>query len=149
MPGVLLSRVSGALPDGIERLCDQSRIEGHHHITRLIADWNAGTLRFTGDHEMLLAAHSSGTLAGVGGITNDPHVPDTLRMRRFYVAPAWRGHGIARQLAETIIETAPRDREIVAHAPPTAIAFWTAMGFRPCTSAHHNMRLPRHDLQRP
>jgi len=51
-----------------------------------------------------LAAYMTGVLAGIGGLTLDPGLPDALRMRRFYVHPAFRRHGIGRGLAVALLQ---------------------------------------------
>jgi GNAT superfamily N-acetyltransferase len=72
-----------------------------------------------------------GALAGVGGITADFVDPAGLRMRRFYVRPAYRRLGVARALATRVIETAlPLGRPIVLYTETDAgAAFWETMGF--------------------
>jgi GNAT superfamily N-acetyltransferase len=54
-------------------------------------------------------AHSTqreGVLAAIGGITIDPIVPDALRMRRFYVRPAFRRTGIRGEIAQALLKSA-------------------------------------------
>ena len=62
-----------ALPDGFERLRDESVAEGYGHLERLETDWMAGTNRFGEPGEALFAAFAGGELVGLGGITRDPH----------------------------------------------------------------------------
>jgi GNAT superfamily N-acetyltransferase len=40
----------------------------------------------------------------MGGITVDPIVPEALRMRRFYVRPAFRRTGIGREIGLALLE---------------------------------------------
>jgi GNAT superfamily N-acetyltransferase len=63
-------------------------------------------MRFDRPGEALLTAYSAGVLAAIGGITIDPIVPDALRMRRFYVRPAFRRTGIGREIALALLEGA-------------------------------------------
>jgi hypothetical protein len=72
----------------------EARAEGHQFLDRLASDWASGAMRFDRPGEALLAAYSEGVLAAIGGITIDPIVPDALRMRRFYVRPAFRRAGL-------------------------------------------------------
>ena len=50
-------------------------------------------MRFDGNGEALLAAHVTGVLAGIGGLTNEPILPGALRVLRFYVRPLFRRAG--------------------------------------------------------
>lgn len=84
-------------------------------------------------------------LAGVGGLTLDPVVPGALRMRRFYVHPAFRRYGVGRKLAMALLErpgTASR-RVAVNAGIAGAPAFWEALGFaaEPCCG-HTHVRRP-------
>lgn len=134
------------LPCGFEALRDEARSEGHTHMDRLAADWCSGVNRFDGDGEALLAAFVSGELVGVGGLTRNPADTTALRMRRFYVRIAYRRHGIARCLAEALMERACRgtDRLVLNAETELAAAFWEAMGFvREHGNDHtHVRRLP-------
>jgi GNAT superfamily N-acetyltransferase len=82
--------------------------------------------------EGLLAAYSAGVLAAIGGITIDPMVPDALRMRRFYVRPAFRRTGIGREIALALLEGAlQRVRVVTLNAAEKSVPFWEALGFEP------------------
>lgn len=87
----------------------------------------------------------AGVLAGVGGLTLDPVVPGALRMRRFYVHPAFRRHGIGRRLAVALLErpgTAGR-RVTVNAGTAEAPAFWAALGFvAERRDGHSHVRTP-------
>ncbi len=85
-------------------------------------------------------------LAGVGGLTLDPVVPGALRMRRFYVHPAFRRYGIGRRLAVALLErpgTAGR-RVTVNAGTAGAPVFWEALGFvAEQRDRHTHVRVPR------
>jgi GNAT superfamily N-acetyltransferase len=82
--------------------------------------------------EALLAAYSEGVLAAIGSITTDPIVPDALRMRRFYVRPAFRRAGIGREIALALLEGAlQRVRVVTLNAAVESVPFWEALGFVP------------------
>lgn len=125
--------VAGALPAGFPALRAEARREGFRFLDRLASEWEAGTARFDRSGEVLLAASMGDVLAGVGGLTLDPVVPDALRMRRFYVHPAFRRYGVGRRLAVALLErpgTAGR-RVTVNAGTAGAPAFWEALGFVP------------------
>jgi GNAT superfamily N-acetyltransferase len=89
-------------------------------------------MRFDRPGEALLAAYSEGVLAAIGGITIDPIVPDALRMRRFYVRPAFRRTGIGREIAHALLERAFRTSRVVTlNAAVDSVPFWENLGFAP------------------
>jgi GNAT superfamily N-acetyltransferase len=89
-------------------------------------------MRFDRPGEALLTAYSAGVLAAIGGITIDPIVPDALRMRRFYVRPAFRRTGIGREIALALLEGAlQRVRVVTLNAAEKSVPFWEALGFVP------------------
>ena len=61
----------------------------------------------------------------------DPVVPGALRMRRFYVHPAFRRHGIGRRLAVALLKRpGTAGRSVTVNAGTIgAPVFWEALGF--------------------
>jgi len=106
-------------------------------VERLAVDWEAGRTRFDRPGEALLAARLNGGLAGIGGLTIEPVVPGALRMRRFYVRPAFRRIGVGRQSVTALLAGLDGDRTITVNAPPASIAFWEALGFNPDPRDEH------------
>jgi GNAT superfamily N-acetyltransferase len=92
-----------------------------------------GRTRFDVEGEALLVVEADGVLAGIGGLTVDPTIPDALRMRRFYVQPSCRRQGIARAIASDLIRRyAGQGKGITVNAATTmASGFWEALGFEP------------------
>jgi GNAT superfamily N-acetyltransferase len=68
-------------------------------------------------------------LAGIGGLTIDPVIPAVLRMRRFYVRPAFRRRGVGRRLAAALLARAG-GRAITVNACPESFPFLGVSGFR-------------------
>jgi GNAT superfamily N-acetyltransferase len=132
MAEVQLARVT-ALPKQFEALRIEAASEGFNHIETLWAQWQDGSKRFERPGEMLAAAYVDDVLAGIGGVTEDFIDKTALRMRRFYVRPAFRRSGVGRALARFVLEaTLPLNRPIVLFAESAqAGAFWQAMGFVP------------------
>jgi GNAT superfamily N-acetyltransferase len=125
-----LERVLTELPAGFDVLRAEARAEGYRHVDRLADEWRAGTMRFDGEGEALIAAHLGGDLAGLGGLTIDPSQPGALRMRRFYVRAAFRRNGIGRALAENLLVRARRfGGKVTVNAGAGSEPFWRSLGF--------------------
>lgn len=125
-----IERATTALPAGFASLCEEAQAGGHSHLQRLAADWMAGAARFDRAGEALLAARVDGVLAGIAGMTHDPVESGALRLRRFYVALAFRRQGIGRVLAETLLtQREAAGRAVLLNAAPGSVAFWASLGF--------------------
>jgi GNAT superfamily N-acetyltransferase len=88
-------------------------------------------MRFDRPGEGLLTAYSAGVRAAIGGITIDPIVPDALRMRRFYVRPAFRRTGIEGQIAQALLKRAGNAPVVTVNAAVKSVPFWETLGFVP------------------
>jgi GNAT superfamily N-acetyltransferase len=133
-----LQPVIEELPAGFDALRAEARAEGYRFVDRLATDWMSGTIRFDREGEALLAARVTDVLAGIGGLTIEPVVPDALRMRRFYVRLAYRRSGIGRKLATALLERARGvPRLVTVNAAPASIAFWESLGFVPDSRDGH------------
>jgi GNAT superfamily N-acetyltransferase len=120
------------LPAGFDALRAEARAEGYSFIERLAADWEAHNMRFEHPGEALLAAHVTGELAGIGGLTIEPVLPGALRMRRFYIRPPFRRLGIGRKLATALLERVRSTSLLVTvNAAPASVSFWESLGFAP------------------
>ena len=120
------------LPAGFDALREEARAEGLLFVERLAADWAARRMRFDQKGEALLAAHVTGVLAGIGGLTIEPVLPDALRIRRFYVRQLFRRAGIGRKLAMALLERARTAGLLVTvNAAPASVSFWESLGFAP------------------
>ncbi len=126
---IQIERVINTLPAGFETLRAEARREGHTMIETLAAGWTAGILRFDRPGEALFAARVGATLAGIGGLTQEPAIPGALRMRRFYVRAAYRRSGVGRALVGELLRRTARP--ITANAASGSEAFWEAFGFTP------------------
>ena len=131
-PPAVLQFVIENLPAGLDALRTDARTEGYLFIERLVADWEGRRIRFDRKGEVLLAAHVKGVLAGIGGLTVEPVLPDALRMRRFYIRPSYRRSGVGRKLAIALLEQArSSSRLVTVNAAPASFPFWEAVGFAP------------------
>jgi GNAT superfamily N-acetyltransferase len=141
-----LKPVLDALPAGFDVLRAEALAEGFRQVERLAADWDAGRIRFDRDGEALLAARLNGVLVGIGGLTIEPVVAGALRMRRFYVRPAFRRIGVGRQLVTALLAGLDDDRSITVNAAPASIAFWESVGFNPDPRDGHTHVLSRESI---
>jgi GNAT superfamily N-acetyltransferase len=124
-----IEKAGAELPAGFHALCEAANGEGYRHLDRLTADWRAG-FRLDRDGEALYAVRVGGELVGIGGLTVDPVIPGTLRMRRFYVRASYRRHGIGHLLAERLLARArPLRQRITVNAAPGSERFWEVLGF--------------------
>ena len=125
---IRLKRVIDTLPKDFEALRKEAELDGHRMLDTLASEWADGVTRFDRPGEALLAAYADGVLAGMGGLTLEPALCGALRMRRFYVRIAYRRRGVARVLAEALLEKAGR-RVITANAAAGSEAFWETLDF--------------------
>jgi MazG family protein len=131
-PYVRIEQVLDELPAGVERLAAEALAEGYGNIDRLATEWHTGEMRFAGEGEALFAALADEAVIGIGGVTLEPVLPGALRMRRFYVAAGFRRRGIARRLAQALLDQAQADgRWITVNAATGSEAFWRSLGFLP------------------
>ncbi|MEO1015482.1 MAG: GNAT family N-acetyltransferase [Pseudomonadota bacterium] len=130
-------RIEGGLPVGFDALCDAASAEGVRNMTMLREAWASGSERFNGGGAALFGAWAGDVLIGVGGTTPETRLETpAMRMRRFYVLPAYRGGGAGRGLAKAAIRHgfAVADTLTVnAQASASAGPFWEAMGFETTT----------------
>ena len=107
--------------------------EGHGMVSRLMTDWRSGVNRFDHPGEVVLVAVTPAGIVGVCGLNQDPFVSDPRvgRLRRLYVASAWRRNGIASALVGQLLERAGLwfDAIHVRTYDPGAIAFYRSLGF--------------------
>jgi GNAT superfamily N-acetyltransferase len=135
-------------PIGFGLLRAEAEAEGFNHMGRLADGWEDRTQRFGLEGEALFAALLDDRLAGVGGVTHDPVLPPTLalRVRRLYVRPEARRHGVGRALLRRITQHGLRHAPVLlANAAPCAAAFFEACGFTAVREPGFTHRLTRED----
>jgi len=98
------------LPDDIQVLAELAHNEGFRFIQRLVEDFLSGENRFDADGEALFEVRFIDRLVAIGGLNIDPYSPSgcTGRVRRCYVHPDHRSHGIGQLLLRTIEEHAAK-----------------------------------------
>lgn len=124
-----------ALPPDFPALREVAFAEGWRLLRVLEEDWASGALRFNAPGEALLGAWRDGSLAGLVGLSADPYAGEegAGRLRRLYVGPPHRGHGIGRELVEAAAEAAAAHgfRTLRVRSPPVARRFYERCGFLP------------------
>lgn len=129
-----LTRVHQIDPLAWAPLLAASEAEGWHMISRLLDEWRSGANRYEQPGESLWAwIDAHGQVIAVGGLNVEPPPgrPGTGRMRRFYVHPDWRSHGLARRLVNAVLTSAQGHftRLHVNCEGADSASFWTRCGF--------------------
>lgn len=122
------------LPDRVAPLAGHADHEGIRIVSTVLERWQDESERYQGRGEAILAAVVDDEVVGIGALSRCPHVDGSLRMRRFYVAPAWRRQGVARSLAEELIAVGHAYTDLItcnAGASAAAAPFWESVGFVP------------------
>ncbi len=128
-------RLAALRPDvqAIDALRTVAVKEGYTFLDRLVEHWESGRHGFGHPGERLIGAYDGTTLIGLGCLTQDPQTDDQRigRIRHFYVLPAYRRHGVGRELVEELTkDAAPHFDEVRLRADGKASAkFLTALGY--------------------
>lgn len=125
-----LQPIKYEFPSDIVALQSDAVEEGYRFVDRLIDEGETRFFQFAKPDEALLIARYASENAGIGGVTTDPFIPSALRMRRFYVRPRFRRHGIAKKLAMALIPDALKMVRALYVNDGTAStpSFWENMG---------------------
>ncbi|WP_164545473.1 GNAT family N-acetyltransferase [Paenibacillus albus] len=120
-------------------LLTESEAEGFRHIRRFVNEYLDGSNRFDLEGEVLFLARVNGLVAGVGGLNremSDKTRRAAGRVRRVYVASAYRRQGVARALMKAILEHAENgssfayDRLVLRCGSSEADLFYRSLGFQ-------------------
>lgn len=147
------------LPDEIEKLLEQSVVEGFNFVRRLVTDFDSGKNRFDQTGEALFGVFQGERLVAIGGVSIDPFESanpsssDSIgRIRRAYVLPECRGTGVGRLLMEAIEAHANQYFEWLTLFTDTESAglFYQSLGFNVVMEAKvsHRKRLPQLEKHR-
>jgi GNAT superfamily N-acetyltransferase len=104
---VSIERESQLEPNELDQLVSQSLEEGFKFVQRLRDEYQSGVNRFDQLGEALLLAREASNVIAVIGLNLDPEgQPGLMRLRRFYVLPEHRGHGLGKKMLLEVIELA-------------------------------------------
>ncbi|GAA5181990.1 GNAT family N-acetyltransferase [Acinetobacter kookii] len=94
------------LPEQIKELAKQAQQEGFQFVDRLIEEFESGKNRFDQPGEFLLLGYHDDKLVACGGLNqqwNENEIDSRIgRVRRFYVLPEYRKHGVGKQLLQQL-----------------------------------------------
>jgi len=101
-------RIDSPEPHDWMNVLRESQAEGLDIITRLLGDFRSGTNRFDAPGEALLVCLAGSDVVAVAGLNRetDGSLARAGRIRRLYVLPGFRGHGLGRKLVEAITSLA-------------------------------------------
>ena len=92
------------VPTQIQTLSKHAAQEGFDFVHRLIEEWESGKNRFNQPGEFLLFVYDGDQLVACGGLNqqwNEQDIESRIgRVRRFYVLPNYRKHGVGKQLLQ-------------------------------------------------
>jgi GNAT superfamily N-acetyltransferase len=142
---VIIERVTQLEPHELEGLVRCSLEEGFKFVQRLRDEYESGVSGFDRHGEALLLARDAQRVTAVIGLSLDPQgQPGVMRVRRFYVLPEHRGHGLGRKLLIEVIELAraARAQILELHTDnPQAERFYERNGFQRLDSRNPTHRL--------
>ncbi|WP_110517300.1 GNAT family N-acetyltransferase [Herpetosiphon llansteffanensis] len=114
-----------------------SSAEGYSMVQRLYDEWQSGVQTFAQPGEGFWGIWQGQRLRAIGGISIDPYQPTATlgRIRHVYVLPAWRRHGLAKQLVlHSLKHAAGHFAKISLYTNnPAAAKLYEACGFEPAT----------------
>jgi ribosomal protein S18 acetylase RimI-like enzyme len=140
-----LERVTQLELHELDGLVVRSLEEGFKFVQRLRDEYVSGINRFDQPGEALLLARDENEVIAVIGLNLDPQgQPGVMRVRRFYVLPELRGHGLGRKMLLEVIELARAAHAKVLElrtSNPQAARFYERNGFQTLNSSHASHRL--------
>ena len=114
------------LPKEISRLCDYAKKEHYDGVDKLVDEFNSGQNTFAADNEHLVLAYDDTKLIGCGGLNQqfgaEGAEPRIGRVRRFYVHPDYRMHGVGKQILAFIEQLARPDYSALCLQTDTTLA---------------------------
>lgn len=117
----------------LQPLLDSSVEEGYDFIQRLWDEYQSGKTTFSEPGAVLLGIFEENQFMAIGGLHPDTYLnsPDIGRIRHIYVLPAYRRHGIGKQLVQALITQGSDRFKIITLRTLTehGQAFYKSLGF--------------------
>jgi GNAT superfamily N-acetyltransferase len=129
---VTIVRTTSLELNALQELREESSREGFEFLERLCKEWASGANRFEAPGEALFVAVADDHIVGMCGLNRDPYAccSCTGRVRRLYVAPAYRRRGVGQALLESVVTHARIHFSLLRVRTEAADKFYTAHGFR-------------------
>lgn len=129
----VVTQIRGLNVDDIYPLVLESEMEGFRFVRRFYDEYVSGTNRFDRDGEALFVAYQLNQIVGICGLNQDPYSQSGAvgRVRRLYVHPDFRKHGVGRRLVSNVILEARRFYTTLTLRTDNAVAdqFYRVIGF--------------------
>jgi len=129
------------LPKDIGKLATIAKEENYLFLDRLIEEFENGKNTFSKAGEALFEVREQSSLIAIGALNVDPYASGTAigRVRRFYVHPDFRHHGIGTLLIRAIECLATRSfSELHLRTDTTSGAlFYAELGYKEVVGAEH------------
>lgn len=109
----------------------ESEQEGFRFLKRLEQDWLNQINCFNQSGEAFFAVYQQSDLIAVGGVNRDSET--AARLRRFYVAKAYRRLGVGSVLLKHLLGFAKQHYQVISLKTDTQVGdqFYQALGFLP------------------
>ena len=129
---VTIVRITDLELNALQESREESLREGFQFLERLCKEWASGDNRFEASGEALFVAVAKDHIVGICGLNRDPYAcdPRAGRVRRLYVAPAYRRQGVGQALLESVVTHARGHFSLLRVRTEAADRFYTAHGFR-------------------
>lgn len=131
---VLIERVTDLDQYDLQTLLNESLIEGHQFVKRLIDEYFSNENKFDRVGEVLYVAINKDRVIGVGGLNIDPYLnsPEIGRVRHLYVLDKNRGSGVGNELLINMINDARKHfRKLTLYTKnPLADKLYIHSGFK-------------------
>lgn len=148
MKNIHVQRIQTLPVEDVTRLVRESEEQGFDFLDRLIDNYENGSNRFDQPGEGLFGVYDGETLIAIGGLNCDPFLFDPFvgRVRRVYVASAYRRQGVGKMLLEAIISAAKGHFKLLTLRAdtPDAAALYEGLGFQTeprIENATHHLQL--------
>lgn len=130
-----IKEVTSDLPAEIETLAEQANAEGHGFVRLMIEEFKSSKNCFNEHGEFLLLAYDGEKLIACGGLNqqwNDQGIEERIgRVRRFYVLPEYRQHGVGKLLLQYLEKKAITNFSALCLNTKLkgAVSFYTKMNY--------------------